>query len=166
MQGTAPPILIVRQEIEDPAALFNSILHSLTGNFQQTRNFSYSFTLAGDGGRLMLLHVIDDDEVQDVRGALQVSPDIADRSGEALLENLARHGERYLKAVVAASRDRSFDVSYRLAVSDIITTVRQELATQRYGLLVVGSHQEGHSYVAADDYQLMHQVRDIPVLAL
>ena len=164
--GTAPPILIVRRPIGEPEAVFARILHGLTGSFQQTQNFSYSFTLAGDGGRLVLLHIIDDDEIQDVRGVLQVSPEIADETGEKLLRNLAHHGERYLKAVVAASRNRPFDVTYRLAVGDIITTVKEELIRGDYGLLVVGSHYEGHSHLAADDYQLMHQVRDIPVLAL
>jgi len=110
--------------------------------------------------------VIDDNELEDVRDALQVSPDIAEESGEELLRNLAQHAERYLKAVVAAGLKRPFDVTYRLAVGDVIDVVRAELDVGDYGLLVVGKHQEGYSNVSADDYQLMHQVRDIPVLAL
>ena len=162
----APPILLVGSAIGDPAAVFHKILHSLTGNFQQTQNFAYSFTLAEDDGRLLLLHTIDEGEVQDVREALQVAPDIAAETGEALLQTVAHHGERYLKAVVAAARELPFDVSYRLAVGEIVPTVREELARGNYGLLVIGSHHEGHSHVTADDYQLMRQVRDIPVLAL
>jgi hypothetical protein len=166
VEDTDPPILIIRKAIEDPTVVFTKILHSLTGNFQQTQNFTHSFTLVTDKGELLLLHVISDDQVDDVRETLQVSPEIADRTGGRLLANLAHHGERYLKAVVAASRKEPFDVRYRLAVGDVVATVRRELASGRYSLLVVGSHLEGRSEVSASDYRLMHQVRDVPVLAL
>ena len=166
VQGTTPPVLVIRQPVPDPATIFRNILHSLTGQFQQKQNFAYSFTLAEDGGRLTLLHAIAAHEVQDVRDTLRVSPDIADETADALVERLAHHGERYLKAVVAASRQRPFDVSYRLAVGEIVPTVRSQLDAGDYGLLVVGCHHEGYSQVTAEDYQLMHQVRDMPVLAL
>jgi hypothetical protein len=166
VQGTAPPILVLRSSSHRAADVFREILHSLTGNFQQTQNFAYSFTLVEEGGRLVLLHAIDEHEVRDVRDTLQVSPDIANETGEALVHSLSHHGERYLKAVVAASRQRPFDVSYRLAVGEIVPTVRAELSRSDYTLLVIGAHVEGYSHVTADDYQLMHQVLDIPVLAL
>ena len=166
VQGTTPPVLVIRRPVSEPTAIFGNILHSLTGHFQQTQNFAYSFTLAEDGGRLMLLHTIAAHEVQEVRDTLQVTPDITDESADALVERLAHHGERYLKAVVAASRQRPFDVSYRLAVGEIVPAVRSQLDVGDYGLLVVGCHHEGHSQVTAEDYQLMHQVRDLPVLAL
>jgi hypothetical protein len=166
VQGAAPPVLLLREPIGEPADVFRKILHSLTGNFQQTQNFAYSFTLAETDATLLLLHTIDSDELADVRDALLVSPDIAEKSGDELLESMAHHGERFLKAVVAASRKRPFEVTYRLAVGDVVPTVSGELERGDYGLLVVGSHREGHSYLAASDYQLMHTVRDIPVLAL
>lgn len=164
--GTTPPILTVRSPISDPQAVFGNILHGLTGNFRQTQNFAYSFTLAEDHGRLTLLHAIEDSDVQDVRDTLQLSPDIAESAGDDLVEALTHHGERYLKAVVAAARERPFDVSYRLAVGEIVALVQGELKRGDYHLLVVGSHTDGHSHVSSDDYQLLHQVRDIPVLAL
>lgn len=166
VEETAPPILIVRTAIDDPSATFRNVLHGLTGNFQQTQNFTHSFTLAEDHGALLLLHVISSHEVDDVRETLQVSPGVAKEAGGKLLDNLARHGERYLKAVVAASRERPFDVRYRIAVGDVVSTVRRERASGDYSLLVVGSHSEGRSHVSAADYRLMHQVRDVPVLAL
>ncbi len=164
--GTTPPILTVRSPVSDPRAVFCNILHGLTGNFRQTQNFAISFTLAEDHGRLTLLHAIEDSDVQDVRDTLQLSPDIAESAGDDLVEALTHHGERYLKAVVAAARERPFDVSYRLAVGEIVALVQGELKRGDYGLLVVGSHTDGHSHVSSDDYQLLHQVRDIPVLAL
>jgi len=166
VQGTAPPVLVFRQPIDDTASVFTNILHSLTGNFRQTRNFSYSFTLVGNDGRLKLLHTIDDDEVSDVRDSLRLTPDIDHESRAELLDELARHGERYLRGVVAASRDLPFDVSYALVVGDTVETTRKELETGAYSLLVVGAHKGGHSYISAVDYQLMHQVTGIPVLAL
>lgn len=166
VQGTTPPILIVRTPIQDPSVVFKRILHGLTGNFRQTQNFAFSFTMVASGGRLFLLHVIEKSEIRDVRETLRVSPEVADESGEALIKNLTHHGERYLKAVVEAARDEPFDVGYRLGLGEIVAEVRRELASGEFGLLVVGSHEEGHSHVSADDYQLMHQVRDIPVLAL
>ena len=164
--GTTPPILTVRMPVADPRAVFGNILHGLTGNFRQTQNFAYSFTLAEDHGRLSLLHAIEDSDVQDVRDTLQVSPDIAESTGDELIRAMMHHGERYLKAVVTAARQRPFDVSYRLAVGEVVALVQDELRRGDYGLLVVGSHTDGHSHVSADDYQLLHQVRDIPVLAL
>jgi hypothetical protein len=166
VEGTSPPVLIVRSPLDDPATLFRGICHSLTGNFRQSKNFSYSFALAEDGSHLELLHVIDESEVEDVRDALLISPDIAEGTGESLLENLRHHGERYLKGVVAASRSCPFDVSYRLAVGDLVDEVRGALARGDFGLLVVGVHHEGHSHITAVEYQLMHQIRDIAVLAL
>jgi len=166
VQGTIPPILLIRGPLERPQAVFQRILHSLTGNFQQTRNFAHSFALVEEGGTIVLLHTIDQTELHDVRDALRVSPDIAAAGGEELLESLTRRGERYLKAVVAASRKFPYDVSYRLAVGEVRATVERELAAGEYGLLVVGRHQEGYSHVEAEDYQLMHQVRHVPILAL
>jgi hypothetical protein len=166
VQGTQPPILFVRSKVPDPAGVFRNILHSLTGNFQQTQNFSYSFTLVDEHGRILLLHAIDAEEIQDVREALQVSPEVAQKSRRELLDALTHHGERYLKGVVAASRKMPYEVSYSLTVGDVVPAVQAELARGDYGLLVVGNHEEGHSRITADDYQLMHLVRDVPVLAL
>ncbi len=166
VEETTPPVLIVQTAIEEPATVFTNVLHSLTGNFQQTQNFTYSFTLAEDGGALFLLHVISGGEVDAVRETLKVSPAIARQAGGALLGNLAHHGERYLKAIVAASRERPFDVRYRIALGDVVSTVRKELAAGNYSLIVVGSHHEGRSHVTSADYRLMHQLRNVPVLAL
>lgn len=167
VQGTAPPVLLVRRPIPAPADVFRRILHSLTGNFQQTQNFSYSFTLvADDGGELVLLHTIDETDLADVRAALHLSPNVPADGREELLECLARQGERYLKAVVAASRERPYRVSYRLALGEVVPTVKRELAARPYTLLVVGCHRERHSFIEAADYALMHEVREIPVLAL
>ena len=164
--GTTPPILAVRTQVSDPKAVFGNILHGLTGNFRQTQNFAVSFTLAEDHGRLALLHAIETTEVRDVRDSLQLTPHIDESEGDDLVAALTHHGERYLKAVVAAARQRPFDVSYQLAVGEVVALVQAELKRGDYSLLVVGSHADGHSHVSADDYQLLHQVRDIPVLAL
>ena len=166
VQGTRPPVLLVRQSIEKPEDVFANILHSLTGHFQQTQNFSYSFTLAEKNSRLLLLHTIEQSDIRGVREALQVSPEITARTGEELLDNLAHHGERFLKGVVAAGHDRPFEISYRLAVGEVVPAVRAALMVGNYSLLVLGSHREGYSHVTAADYQLMHMVGDIPVLAL
>ncbi len=114
----------------------------------------------------MLLHTIDATELEDVRDSLQVSPEISQRGEAELLESLTHHGERYLKAVVTASRDLKCDVRYRLALGEVLPVIQQELARGPYGLRVIGRHQQGKSYVDADVYQLMHRVTDIPVLAL
>ncbi len=167
VQGTAPPIMLVRKAIEQPAAVFRRVLHSLTGNFRQTQNFAYSFSLVEDaGGELLLLHTIDEDDLLEVRDALRVSPNVPADGRQELLACLMRQGERYLKAVIAASRKYPYTVRYRLALGAVVPTVRKELETGRHSLLVVGHHREGHSFIEAADYELMHQVRDIPVLAL
>ncbi len=166
VESATPPVLVIRRPVNDPASVFRKILHSLTGNFQQTRNFSYSFTLAEPGGGVQLLHAIEDHEMEDVREALAGAPSITDRNSVEVLAGMSQHGERFLKGVVAAMRDDAFDVSYRLAVGDVEEVMREELACGEYGLLVVGHHCEGCSHIAASDYQLMHQVREIPVLAL
>lgn len=167
VQGTAPPVLLLRAPIPDPADVFRRVLHSLTGNFGQTVNFAYSFTLVEDaGGELLLLHTIDDEDLVHVRDALRLSPDVPADGREELLAHMATHGEQYLKAVVAASRERPYTVRYRLAVGEVVPTVRRELEAGRHTLLVVGRHQAGHSHIEAADYALMHEVREIPVLAL
>lgn len=166
VKATAAPILLVRNPISDPRAVFSSILHTLSGNFQQTENFSYSFALVEDGGSLRLLHAIDRDDIADVREAMRFSPDVSETDEQEILDNLRHHGERYLKAVVAASREQPRDVDYQLKIGAVVEAVQAELAAGSYGLLVVGHHKEGHSRITATDYQLMHLVRDVPVLAL
>ena len=164
--GTAPPVMVLRQPVEKAAAVFANILHSLSGNFRQTSNFAYSFTLVDDRGRLRLLHVVDQADVTAVREALQVAGDVSNDDEREVLERLTHHGERYLKAVVAASRDLPYEVSYCLRRGEIVAVTQQELTAGDYGLLVVGHHEEGHSHITAADYQLMHLVRNVPVLAL
>ena len=167
IQGAAPPVLLIRTPIERPAAVFQRVLHSLTGNFRQTQNFAYSFSLVEDaGGELLLLHTIDETELADVRHALHLSPGVPADGREELLAGLTHQGERYLKAVVAASRKYPYDVSYRLAIGEVVPTVMQELQSGRHSLLVVGCHHHQHSFIEAADYELMHEVQDIPVLAL
>ncbi len=166
IQGTRPPILLIREPIWEPGDVFKKVLHSLTGNFQQEENFAYSFTLVQEHGTLLLLHTIDVQDLDDVRQALRVSPTIDADEREELLDRMTHQGERYLKAVVATRREMSCDVTYRLRVGQVVPTVRQELELGQHGLLVVGHHREGHSHVDAEDYQLMRSVRNIPVLAL
>ncbi len=166
VSGSAPPVLFVRRPIDEPRAVFRSILHSLSGNFRQTQNFSYSFALVEDDGKLLLLHALDRDDIGAVREALHVTTDLSDASEEQVLENLARSGERYLKGVVAASREKPYTVSYQLRLGNVVEIVQRELAAGAYGLLVVGQHKDGFSYISAGDYQLLNMVRDVPVLAL
>lgn len=167
IQGTAPPVLLVRRPIAQPEEVFRRILHSLTGNFRQTQNFSYSFTLVENaGGSLLLLHTIDESDLADVRQALRVSPHVPADGRQELLAGLSKQGERYLKAVVAASRKYPYEVTYRLALGEVVPTVQEELRRGGHTLLVVGHHREGHSFIEAADYELMHEVLDIPVLAL
>ncbi|MFQ5592178.1 MAG: universal stress protein [Phycisphaerae bacterium] len=166
VRDVAPPVLLIHRPVHEPVDIFRKILHSLTGNFQQTRNFAYSFRLAETDATLTLLHAVAPNQLDDVREALRVSPDVAGQTGKELLEGMAHHGERFLKAVVAASRERPFNVAYRIAVGDVVPTVNEELARGGYTLLVVGSHRNGHSHIGASDYQLMHTVTEIPVLAL
>ncbi len=166
VKGSAPPILLVRRPIEQPSAVFQNILHSLSGNFQQTENFSYSFALVEDRGTLRLLHAIDQEDLSAVREALWASPDVSPADEKEILKNLTRRGERYLKAVVAASRKQPYEVNYRLRLGSVVEAAREELASGSYGLLVVGRHEEGHSRITAADYQLMHLVHNVPVLAL
>ena len=64
------------------------------------------------------------------------------------------------------TKSAAFTASYRLEVGPIGATVQAELQRGGYSLLVVGNHQEGFSHISAEDYQLMHEVRDVPVLAL
>ena len=166
VQGASPPVLLIRQPVQQPSGMFGKILHSLTGDFQQSRNFAHSFTLVEDSGLIMLLHTIDRQDIADVRNALKATPSIDTLESQDLLDALAGHGERYLKGVVAASRSSTYDVCYRLTVGQVVPSVQNELSRGGYGLLVVGRHSGGYSVVGADDYQLMHTIRDIPVLAL
>jgi hypothetical protein len=161
-----PPVLMVPCAIEDPQQTFRSALHSLTGSFQQRKNFAFSFRLVELGGRLLLLHTISDTEVDDVRESLRVAPRVSQEEAAELLLAMGHHGERYLKAIVSASSELDCDVTYRISLGNPVELVRSELECRPYGLLVVGCHRQGASHVAADVYQLMHTVTRVPVLAL
>jgi hypothetical protein len=166
VQGTSPPVLIIREPVAEPGKVFHRILHSLSGNFQQSKHFSYSFSLAQSGGSLTLLHTIEQDEILDVRDAMMVSPKTSEATARELIQQLEHHGERYLKAVTQAARDEPFHVAYRLEVGEIVPSVLATIENESFSLLVVGHHEAGHSRISAVDYQLMHLVKSIPVLAL
>lgn len=166
VEGVKPPILLIQQEVPEGEQIFKRILHCLTGNFQQTENFSHSFRLAAEAGEILLLHVVNHEELDDVRDALQFTSEIDTREQGQLLAEMAHHGERYLKGVVAAARQLPCDVKYRLEVGDARSAVEAELARGEYGLLVVGAHESGRSHVAAEVYQLMHLVSGCAILAL
>lgn len=166
VSGTGPPVLILRRPPAAEGAPFRRVLHSLTGNFRQTVNFSFPFALVEPGGTVELLHVIDDEEIADVRETLQISSDIAIEDREKLVQEMAHHGERFLKAVVESQRKGTLNVTYRIVVGDIVTTVENSLKQGSYDLLVVGHHAGGRSHVFTADYQLMHKVKDVAVLAL
>jgi hypothetical protein len=57
-------------------------------------------------------------------------------------------------------------VKYEVRVAAAADAIKSTLSNNGYGLLVIGKHREGHSQVSAEEYQLVHAVRDIPVLAL
>lgn len=166
VEGARPPVLLMHTPIDSAEDVFRRVLHSLTGNFRQKQNFAYSFRLVEEGGRLLLLHTIDAVEVDDVRDSLRVAHEVSDRGAGELLQTMAHHGERYLKGVIAASQDMDCDVSYRLALGAAMPLVQAELEAERYGLLVVGHHRNGRSHVGADEYQMMHRITQVPVLAL
>jgi len=166
VQSAEPPIFIVRQQIPQPSRVFIRVLHSLCGSLERVQHLAYSFSLVADQGLLVLMHTIEEHEIEEVRDTLKVSPEISGASGAALIADLTQHAERYLKGLVASSRDEPYRVQYRLGMGEVLQVVRHELSQGDYGLLVTGSHEHGHSDIAAMDYQLMHQVRDIPVLAL
>ncbi len=86
--------------------------------------------------------------------------------GNALIENLKRHAQRHLKGVVASARKEPYTVKYHLRVGDAVTAVKREIRTTHCTLLVVGTHHRGSSHVGALEYQLMHRIQDVPVLAL
>lgn len=164
--GMKPPVLVLRNEVVDVSRVFGRILHSLTGNFRQTQNFASSFSLVSNGGRVMLLHSVDENELSDVREVLAGEADLDELERAELIDRLTHLGERYLKAVVTSQRDEPYEVAYQLGVGDVLTAVREELSRGDYGLLIVGRHYEGHSHVEAADYQLMREVTEVPVLAL
>lgn len=166
VEGIKPPILLIRQEIADGGQIFKQILHCLTGNFQQTENFSHSFRLVAEAGEVLLLHVINHEELDDVRDALQLTSEVDTAEQGQILAEMARHGERYLKGVVAAAGQLSCNVRYQLEVGNARSVVEAELSKCKYGLLVVGAHESGRSHVGAEVYQLMHLVTGCAVLAL
>ncbi len=164
--GCDAPILILRQPVADPGAVFQRVLHSLTGNLTGIRNLAYSFNLVASSGELVLMHTIEEEEIDEVRDTLRVSPGISDASGDELVADLTCHAERFLKGMVEASRDEPYEVSYRLGVGDVLNVVQYELSRENYSLLVLGTHEAGKSRIDAEEYRLMHMAVEIPVLAL
>ncbi|MGB0716950.1 MAG: hypothetical protein ACPGXK_13795, partial [Phycisphaerae bacterium] len=86
--------------------------------------------------------------------------------GQDLLEAMSHHGERFLKGVVLSMRDAEVEVNYRIAIGQIGDLVGKMLSEQDFHMLVVGHHEDGKSHVTAADYQLIHTITSVPVLAL
>ena len=160
------PILILNRPIRKPDTLFGHILHSLTGRFEQERDFSISFHLAERAADVTVIHTVSSDQIDDVRQTLRVSSQVSAEEQEEVLGHLTVHGERYLKAVVHAARELPCHVTYRIEVGTALEVIEQQLSEGDYSLLVVGAHREGRSHIEAEVYQLMHRVTASAVLAL
>ena len=113
-----PPVLLIRDEVAEPERVFGRILHSLTGNFQQSENFNCPFSLVKPSGEILLLHAIEQSEIEDVNEAL-LSTSITSSEGAKLLDALSHHGERFLKGVVLSMREEPVGVSYRIVVGSV-----------------------------------------------
>lgn len=166
VESVHAPVFIFRQPIEYAGQPFERPLHYLTGAFEQKRNFAYSFHLVATGGEVFVKHVINEDEIDEVKAALSLSEMIDDGTMECVLKELTRAGERYLKGVVAGAEHLPCTVRYDVSVGDVLESVEKEMAAGKHTLLVVGAHVQGRSHLDARVYQLMHQIKSAPVLAL
>ena len=166
VRHSSAPVLIVRRPVADPLAIFDSVLHVMTGDLARIANMGYSFGLVNSGGRLTLQHSISEAELEDTRRLIKGERDEGSENPAQLVSELQRYAERYLEGIVEAHRSEPYAVSYRLAVGDALERARQGIAECHASLLITGTHLRGESFVDAEEYRLMHSVSEIPVLAL
>jgi nucleotide-binding universal stress UspA family protein len=162
--ATSIPTLLVRGTPD--ASIFQRILAKIPGGRHDLiEQFSVAFALCGAGGTIRLLHIVNEQDVQRLASALEITPEIETADGvEDLVQAIETRMDHLLRGAIRAAKDAPFHVESDIEVGDPFVIVPQQ--ARDFSLLIVGSQSSHEEFLSSRAYELIRRLPDVTVLAL
>ncbi len=158
-----PTLLIRSTEVDD---IFTNIVAKIPGGRTDLiEQFSIAFALCEKGGRVELLHVLEQARLQELVDLLEITPEIDTEEGAAGLLSAAKSRmDHLLKGAVRVADEAAFDVVADLRVGDPFVILPE--VARDCSLLILGSQAAHTEFLESRAYALMKAVPGVHVLAL
>jgi len=158
-----PTLLIRNPEVDD---IFTNIVAKIPGGRTDLiEQFSLAFALCAKGGRVELLHVLEQTRLQELVDLLEITPEVDTEQGAAALLAAAKSRmDHLLKGAVRFADDAAFDVVADLRVGDPFVILPE--VARGCSLLILGSQAAHTEFLESRAYALMKAVPGVHVLAL
>lgn len=162
--STDTPVLLVRAPLE--GSTFDRILAKVPGGrTEMIAEFSFAFALCRPGGLIRLLHVIEEERLQELAELLEVTPEIDTETGaKDLRAAIETRMDHLLKGAVRTADAASFSVEAAIRVGDPVEIVPDE--ARGMSLLIVASDGSRGEFLESRAFRVMQCIPDMPVLAL
>lgn len=161
---TETPVLMVRSPVE--GSPFDDIFAQVPdGRHDLITELSFAFALCSPGGRLRLLHVIEEERLEELAKVLEVAPEIDTEAGaRELRDAIERRMDHLLKGAIRTAEDARFKVDSAIRAGDTVEITATELGSGK--LLILASHGVRGEFLQSHALEIMARIPDIPVLAL
>jgi len=162
--ATPLPTFILRHERVDD--IFRRIVAKIPGGRTELiEQFSLAFALCDPGGSVTLLHVLDEDRIEELAAVLEITPGIDTTQGRReLLASAKARMDHLLRGAVRTAEGRDFRVEADLRVGDPFAIVPE--AARDCSLLLLGSQKDHTDFLESRAYAHMKRTPGVHVLAL
>ena len=162
--ATPIPTLLIRST--DVDGIFGRILAKIPGGRTDLiQQFSIAFALCDAGGRVRLLHVLEDARLEELVRLLEITPEVdTEQGGASLLAAAKTRMDHLLRGAVRTAEGAAFTVEADLRVGDPFAIVPE--AVRDCSLLILGSQSAHTEFLESRSYALMKAVPGVHVLAL
>jgi len=162
------PILIVREGSRAGADLFDRVLAVIPGPFDLVGEFDLAFTLCVRDGKLMLLHVIDEEVLAQFADAFQLSAEVETGEGrDELIAGLERKMQVVLKGAQKAGEDWPFAIIPAIEIGNPVAVCRRYIKQEGVSAIIVRTRTgEGRGQPEAQAFELVRVIDEVPVIAL
>ena len=166
MRKSTTPLLLLKEPVKDPSKVFSRLLTYVPGTWGAVEEFSWSFTLTEDiGGSLELLHVIEEDTIQQVEGALELSSTVnTDSSKSEVVENFKKSIQDLFEQAVKKSRTEPFEVKTHITIGDPVKVCKDHVNKQKATLLILKTKRG--TKAEYETYEIAREVSKVPILVM
>jgi len=158
------PTLLIRND--DVETIFSRIVAKIPGGRHELiEQFSIAFALCSVGGEVRLLHVLEEQRLEELARLLELTPSIDSEQGHAdLLAAADARMDHLLRGAVRTAKDAPFEVEADLRMGDPFEIVPE--VAKDASLLILGSHESHTEFLESRAYALMRATPGVHVLAL
>ena len=162
--ATPLPTLIIRKaEVDD---IFERIVAKIPdGRTELIEQFSIAFGLCAPGGSVRLLHVLEENRVEQLAQVLELAPEIHTEQGaEEILAAAKTRMDHLLRGAVRTAEGSGIHVEADLRTGDPFEIVAE--VAPYCSLLIVGSQQSHTKFLESRAYAHMKRTPGVHLLAL